>query len=101
MSARSFSQIGLVQSPATALHHQPEWPSLEQQRGIAALSTLNDSEIFSNLTFLRSVVSHLTDQQLGALVSLRSAPDDYIKTWLDCGRRFSGARLRIELKEVG
>lgn len=100
---RSFSRAGgaelVAQSPATtatALHHQQtyqsscQWPSPEQQRSIAALSTLIDSEIFSTLSILRSVAPHLTNQQLGALVCLRSAPDDYIKIWLDHGRRFSG-----------
>ena len=100
----SFSRAELlvVQSPATtastatALHHQQkyqsssQWPSPEQQRGIAALSTLTDYEIFSTLTGLRSVAPRLTNQQLEALVCLRSTPDDYIKTWLDHGRRFSG-----------
>ncbi len=95
---RSFSRAGgaelVVQSPATtatALHHpSSQWPSPEQQQGIATLSTLVDSEIFSTLSILRSVAPHLTNEQLGALVCLRSAPDDYIKTWLDHGRRFSG-----------
>lgn len=62
----------------------------EQQQGIAVLSTLNDSEILSTVASLRVITAHLTDQYLGALVCLRSAPDDHIKAWLDCSRRFSG-----------
>ena len=98
-SPGSLSPVELVQSPATtatALHHHQfssEWPSPEQQQGIAVLSTLNDSDIFSNLTYLRLVTPNLTNQQLGALASLRSAPDVYIKTWLEHGRRFSGVMV--------
>ena len=94
-----ISQIGLVQSPATTattLHRQQmhqslsEWPSKEQQQGIAALYALSDPEIFAYLTSLRSLTANLTNKQLKALGSLSSAPNDHIKTWLDCGRRVSG-----------
>ena len=84
----SFTLIPtLAQSSATAA---TGWPSPEQQQGIAVLSALDDSEILSTVASLRLITPHLTDQHLGALVCLRSAPDDHIKAWLDCGRRFSG-----------
>ena len=110
----SFSQTSTAEvfpSPATTAtepqypdqSHRPvsQWPSTEQQQGIAALSTLNDLEIFSTIESLRLISLHLTDQQLKALVCLRSAPDAYIKTWLDVHRRNSGTMTSIQVKEVG
>ena len=99
---RLLTQIGLVQSPATTattLHHQQmhqsssQWPSHEQQQGIAALYALNDSEIFEYLTALRSLKANLTNKQLKALESLSSAPNDHIQTWLELGRRISGMAI--------
>lgn len=94
----------LVQSPATtatatAPHHQEAsfpWPSTEHQRDIAALSSLSDFEILSKIALLRSIATRLTDQQLAALVCLRSAPDDHIARWLDYGRGrgYSGGTIK-------
>ena len=75
----------LASSPLSSQSQGP-WPTKEQQRDIAALSTLSDFEIFKTLNSLRS----LSNQHLQALVNFRSVPDDYIRTWLDCGRRISG-----------
>lgn len=100
MKRVSPPKIPSVQSPATTattLHHQQmhqsssQWPSYEQQQGIAALYALNDSEIFDYLTALRSLKANLTNKQLIALESLSSAPDDHIKTWLDFDRRVSSS----------
>ena len=101
MDGPSFSEIQTLEvaattaTTATVLRQDQtpssQWPSSEQQRGIAALSALNNSEIFSVLDSLRSIPSHLTDQHVNALVCLRSAPDDYVKRWLEYDRRCSGA----------
>ena len=107
----SHTTAEVVPSPATPAtepqHHEQshrpvsQWPSTEQQQGIAALSNLNDLEISSTIESLRLIPAHLTDQQLKALVCLRSAPDAYIKTWLDHHRRWSGTMTSIGMKEAG
>ncbi|KAL2038210.1 hypothetical protein N7G274_009158 [Stereocaulon virgatum] len=91
-SPHSFTLIPtLAQSSATGATAATGWPSPEQQQGIAALSALDDSEIFTTVASLRLIAPSLTNQHLGALVCLRSAPDDHIKAWLDWGRRFPGS----------
>ena len=84
----------IAATTATTLRvQQQQMPSDEQQQGIAALYALNDSEIFGYLKALRSLKANLTNEQLKALVSLSSAPNDHIKAWLDFCRRISGMAI--------